>query len=76
MDETKTDNEKQDQGWGWPLNSRKAHYFRNDKRALCGRWAYTGPLLPDRGYAAVNCCAQCKRRRDAELRRAGERGER
>jgi len=29
---------KVEEGWGWPSNSRKAHYFV-DGRSLCRRWA-------------------------------------
>jgi hypothetical protein len=28
-------------GWGWPLNSRKAHYFV-DSRSLCRNWMFFG----------------------------------
>jgi len=29
------------EGWAWPLNSRKAHYFE-EGRSLCGRWMFFG----------------------------------
>lgn len=30
-------------GWGWPGNSRKAHYFKDGSiTSLCGRWLYSG----------------------------------
>jgi hypothetical protein len=28
--------------WAWPSNSRKAHYFDDDGRSLCGNWAFFG----------------------------------
>ena len=36
-------------GWAWPLNSRKAHYFGEDRRSLCGKWMFSGALPPDDG---------------------------
>lgn len=31
-------------GWGWPLSSRKAHWFpEGEFRSICGKWAHTGP---------------------------------
>jgi hypothetical protein len=30
-------------GWGWPTNSKKAHYFF-DGRSLCGKWGFFGDV--------------------------------
>lgn len=35
--------EKPKEGWGWPDNSKKAHYF-HEGRSLCMRWMYLGKL--------------------------------
>ncbi len=32
------------QGWGWPVNSLKSHFFTESRRSLCMRWAYLGAL--------------------------------
>lgn len=49
------------EGWGWPTNSRKAHYFREgESRSVCGKWLYFGtrelPELP-----SPDDCAACVR---------------
>lgn len=53
------------EGWGWPRNSRKAHYFCG-RRSLCGRWAYTGPLEQGNDQHPDNCraCVKAKGKRD------------
>jgi len=51
---------KEKGGWGWPVNSRKAHYFVNG-RALCGRWLFFGPLEQGNDDNPDNC-AECKKR--------------
>lgn len=45
-----------DEGWGWPLLSKKAHYFINGL-ALCRRWAYAGPLEHGKDDSPDNCAA-------------------
>lgn len=50
------------EGWGWPLNSKKAHYFQ-DARALCGKWLYTGRLELGNNASLDNCMA-CRRKLD------------
>lgn len=56
-------------GWGWPVNSKKAHYFRSgSERSLCGQWAFWGQREDD-SHSSPDNCAECKRRRaklDAE----------
>lgn len=62
------------EGWAFPANSRKAHFFRNTM-ALCRRYGfYTGPLQPDDGTPSPDDCVACRRAVDAEqrLREAGE----
>lgn len=50
------------EGWGWPGNSKKAHYFREGEIAsLCGKWAYTGPRESGNDGSPDNC-AECKKR--------------
>jgi len=47
-------------GWGWPVLSRKAHFFNNDAVSICRRWMYTGPV--DRGdFKSIDDCAACRR---------------
>jgi hypothetical protein len=51
------------QGWGWPGNSRKAHYFPfGETRSLCGRWVFSGHLSDDYHDSPDNC-TECKRKR-------------
>ena len=47
-------------GWGWPGNSRKAHYFVNG-RSLCSKWMYFGDLYDENDDYTRNCAA-CKRK--------------
>jgi len=52
------------EGWHWPVASRKAHYFRKG-RSLCNRWMYCGTLVgsqetgPELG---PDDCRECHRR--------------
>jgi hypothetical protein len=56
------------QGWGWPGQSYKAHYFMAS-RSLCGKWTYTG-RLDDEHHDSFGNCAECKKRRTALLAKA------
>jgi len=47
------------EGWGFPLNSKKAHYFV-DGRALCGKWLFFGNLEEGNDNSPDNCTA-CKK---------------
>lgn len=53
-------------GWDWPTNSKRAHYFGTDRRALCGKWmvfaivSYTPPEDDE--------CSTCKKRLPAFLK--------
>lgn len=50
------------EGWAFPGNARKAHYFR-EMMSLCGKWGfYNGPLEPDNGKASPDDCVACRRR--------------
>jgi len=63
--------EKLHEGWGWPANFRKAHYYVYAKSprgewlafavALCGRSIYAGHLETGNDGSSDNC-AECKRR--------------
>ena len=46
-------------GWGFPANSRKAHYFI-DGRSLCGKWFFLGTLEDSNDDSSDNCTA-CKK---------------
>ncbi len=48
------------EGWGWPSNARKAHYFV-DNRSLCGRWLFFGELENFNHESSFNCLA-CRRK--------------
>lgn len=51
-------------GWGFPDQSRKAHYFV-DSMALCGRWWFRGTLTPNQSEAkSPDDCAACRRKLD------------
>lgn len=59
---------KSEEGWAWPVNSRKAHYFV-DGRSLCGKWMYLGEVEEGNDYSPDNC-RECIRR--LEKKREGE----
>ena len=51
-------------GWGYPLNSRKAHVFASG-RSLCGRWGYfggTNTITEAPGARGPDDCAECHRK--------------
>ena len=49
------------EGWGWPANAAKPHYFVAHE-ALCRRWWFTGPLTADTGTTSKSDCAPCSRK--------------
>ena len=53
-------------GWGWPSNSRKAHYFIGND-ALCGRWLFFGPVEEGNNESKDNCkgCQRLLAEKDA-----------
>lgn len=49
-------------GWGWPGNSRKAHYFeKGETVSICSRMMYAGERETGANQSPDNC-AECKRR--------------
>lgn len=50
-----------ERGWGFPSNSKKAHYFHGG-RSLCSRWAYWGHLEQGDDESPDNC-RECVRRK-------------
>lgn len=61
-----------DLGWAFPTTTaRKCHYFRSERRSLCGRYAlYFVPdghfLAPDSGRAGPDDCTPCRRELDKQ----------
>ncbi len=54
-----------DKGWGWPGDSRKAHYFVEDNatRSLCGKWGFfCGRRDAATHLVTRDKCASCRRR--------------
>jgi len=52
------------EGWGWPLASRVAHYFRNGQ-SLCRRWMYFGELEQGKDNSPDNC-GTCRKKLEKE----------
>ena len=51
-------------GWGFVMNSRKAHYFNGEGTSLCGRWLILSRMhLEDDNHNSPDNCAECKRRK-------------
>lgn len=52
------------EGWGFPGNSRKAHYFpEGELTSLCGSWGfYRGDRQPDT-HRSPDDCVRCRRER-------------
>jgi hypothetical protein len=51
--------DKKREGWGFPSNSRKAHYFVG-VRSLCMSWLFFGELETGNDNSPDNCM-ECKR---------------
>lgn len=51
-----------EKGWGFPLRSKKAHYFNNELVSLCGKWMFTGKLEDDKHNSPDNCKICMKKR--------------
>ena len=49
-----------DEGWGFPLNSHKAHYFVGPV-SLCSKWMFVGKLEPA-GKKSPDDCKVCTRK--------------
>jgi hypothetical protein len=56
-----TETETTEEGWGFPLASRKAHYFVGIT-SLCGSWLYTGRLEPETEKRSPDDCKACRRK--------------
>ena len=53
-------------GWGWPLNSRKCHYFEQGI-SLCGKWMFFGKSVENQsGSKSVDDCVACRRKLEAK----------
>lgn len=55
-----TKTEKLKEGWGFPLNSKKMHYFI-DGRSPCGKWMFFGNLESDEWEDPLDC-KECRKR--------------
>ena len=56
------------QGWGWPLCSRKAHYFTaGSTRSLCGKIGLYAGTREDRHHESPDNCAACMKRQRKEF---------
>ena len=52
-------------GWGWPLNSRKCHYFEQGV-SLCGKWMFFGKSVENQSKSkSADDCVACRRKLDA-----------
>ncbi len=52
-------------GWGWPVNSRRCHYFEQGI-ALCGRWMFFGDSVENQSKSkSVDDCVACRRKLDS-----------
>lgn len=49
------------EGWGFPGNARKAHYFVGGK-SLCGKWMFLGSNLEPAGEGSCDDCVSCTRK--------------
>lgn len=59
------------QGWAWPLNSRKAHWFAaGSATSICGRWMFFG-RREDTKHNSPDNCRECVRRREKHVGSAG-----
>jgi hypothetical protein len=52
---------KIEEGWGWPGNSVKAHFFVGS-RSLCGKWLFMGELTADTGGETHDDCKACAKK--------------
>lgn len=58
MNET-TEPVKPTEGWGWPINSRKAHYYIGGM-SLCRKWMMLGGNLEQGNDDSADNCKACK----------------
>jgi len=51
-----------EEGWGWPMRARKAHWFADNALiSLCGRWMYSGPREKSPASSKDDCTV-CRRK--------------
>lgn len=65
----------ENEGWGFPRRSNKAHYFLKNGMSLCGKYGfYNGPKEQGNDESSDNCTA-CKKalKRLIERRQADQR---
>jgi hypothetical protein len=54
-------------GWGWPVNSRKCHYFEQGI-SLCGKWMFFGSPVENQSKAkSLDDCVACRRKLEAKV---------
>lgn len=53
-----------EEGWGWPFNAWKAHYYVNGM-SLCRKWMLWGGTLEQGNDDNPDNCATCKKRKKA-----------
>ena len=56
------------EGWGWPLNSRKAHYFRHTM-SLCRRYGFYRSYLEPDDKPSPDDCKACRKELLLEARK-------
>lgn len=58
------------EGWYWPPNARKAHYYR-DGSSLCRNWAILVSPSDDTGAGGgPDDCKRCAKKRGREIAKA------
>ena len=57
--------EHRKEGWWWPIEAHKPHYFR-DGRSLCGKWGVFRGDFDGQEHPANVCCTTCYRKLAAE----------
>ena len=52
------------EGWTWLTNSSKWHYFRGERRSLCGKFLHMGSMngLEQGNDDSPDNCAACRRK--------------
>lgn len=59
------------EGWAWPANARKAHYYVNH-RSLCCKWGMLGTHFEQGNDDSPSNCAECRRKLAERNRRVRE----
>ena len=62
------------QGWDRPEDARKWHYFGEDRRSLCGRWAMLWGIQPYPKHLIDErqICVACDKKREKVLLARGQ----